>query len=664
MSEKAALNDPAKTANEIATKIESAVRSDDNQSYSNALEEVDKYRASHTQDETNQLVGSIAKKLEADKLLPRVSLFEAKREFDKIDVGGDGTLQVRELNAFKGQRDVNELQQKFIDHVVKNFDTVGDHKSDWSSDSSIAMPELDAGIKAAAEREQRETALNNLFHKDDKGKSLYDKLKDEHGNIPPGAIGRLLDLDKQNPNVLGLTDQDRASLKLLNENKSINQQYNTFADDMKKDDLKKLCQDNGLAFDKLVPAETEKNKAVLESLFHKSAGGQSLYERLKDADGNVPADTVKKLLDLDAKLPAAANLSDRDREALKALSAEGITKDVLAKKCTENGLDLSKLIAGDTQTEKKSPKVGESAQPPVSDGNRSAVTGDSNPRFITPKPIGQVIKESQDQSHLRSGDKHGSSSTELHDRVNSAAHNGITTGRDTHGAQKQGDYHSSAKQGDKSALVVHGDKHQITRHGDLHGSARQGDKPALAAQGEKQQVHRLGDQYGSTKQSENNQSARQGEHDSSGRQSESQANRGDDKNHRAAAQSEQQAGASKIDPPAKVTQGDRTAAANQVEQIPVTPEPLRAMGAVEQAKSDERLKEALTVQRGESYSHCAERLLALAGNNDPTGAQIRKLARQLWIADHKREAYGLRVNQVLNLSDEIKNNKDVAKLFA
>lgn len=646
MSETAGLNQTAKAANEIATKIESAVRSDDNQSYSNALEEVDKYRASHTQEETNQLVGSIAKKLEEDKLLPRVSLFEAKREFDKIDVGGDGTLQVRELNAFKGQRDVNELQQKFIDHVVQNFDTVGDHKSDWSSDSSIAMTELDAGIKAAADREQRETALKNLFQKDAKGTSLYDKLKDDNGNIPPQAIGNLLDMDKQNPKVLGLTDQDRASLKFLNESKTINQQYNAFADDLKKDDLKRLCQDNGLAFDKLVPAETERNKSALESFFHKNTGAESLYDRLKDSNGNIPDGAVKRLLDLDAKLPAAANLSDREREALKALSADGLTKDALEKKCTENGLDFSKLAAGDTQTEKKSPKVGESVQPPISDGNRSAVTndsnrstaasdnnrsavaGDSNPRFITPKPIGQIIQESQARSDLRSGDNHGNSSKEPHERVNNGTHTSLTTRPEIHGASKEGD---------KSASAAQGEKHLTTKQGDHHGSHKQSDQ---------------------------NSSARQGEHNESVKRAEPQGNLAGDKNHRSAAQGEQRTSATQIEQPANLKQGDSNAAASRVEQTPVTPEPPRALAAVEQAKVDEKLKDALTVQRGESYPHCAERLLALAGNNDPTGAQIRRLARQLWIADHKREAYGLRVNQVLNLSDEIRKNKDVAKLFA
>jgi hypothetical protein len=117
-------------------------------------------------------------------------------------------------------------------------------------------------------------------------------------------------------------------------------------------------------------------------------------------------------------------------------------------------------------------------------------------------------------------------------------------------------------------------------------------------------------------------------------------------------------------PHVPVTSAERSNQAQQAaQQVSVKPEQPRVMASVEQVRLGENLKDALTVHKGESYAHCAERLLSLAGNNDPTGGQIRRLARQLWIADHKREAYGLRVNQVLNLSDEIKKNKDLAKLF-
>jgi arsenate reductase-like glutaredoxin family protein len=356
MSEKVAMNDTAQTATEIATSIESAVRKDDNPSYGNALAEVDKFRLTHSADETQKLVGAITKKLEEDKMLPRVSLFEAKRDFDRIDVSGDGNLKVRELNAFKGQRDVNDLQQKFVEQVASNFDGISKHNTEWSTESGITAQDLEAGIKSAAEREQREAALTNLFKKNESGVSLYDKLKDADGNIPPNAIGKLQELDKQNAKVLGLSDQDRASLELLNANKSVNQKVNYFADDMKKEDLKKLCQDNAIDFDKLVPAESERNKAALQNLFQKNANGQSLYERLKDNDGNIPAETVKKLSELDQQLPAASGLSDKDRATLKALGTEDVSKDLLNQKCKDSGLDLSTLMAEPAQVEKKSPE--------------------------------------------------------------------------------------------------------------------------------------------------------------------------------------------------------------------------------------------------------------------------------------------------------------------
>lgn len=85
--------------------------------------------------------------------------------------------------------------------------------------------------------------------------------------------------------------------------------------------------------------------------------------------------------------------------------------------------------------------------------------------------------------------------------------------------------------------------------------------------------------------------------------------------------------------------------------------------ATEQKAREEKVKDALTVRSGESYSQAAERLLSLAGHSDPSGKEIRQVAHELWLADHKRKANGLKSHQVLELGDHLKKNAALSTLF-
>ncbi|CAN5297346.1 hypothetical protein BH10CYA1_BH10CYA1_28950 [soil metagenome] len=91
----------------------------------------------------------------------------------------------------------------------------------------------------------------------------------------------------------------------------------------------------------------------------------------------------------------------------------------------------------------------------------------------------------------------------------------------------------------------------------------------------------------------------------------------------------------------------------------------RSLPHTEELKNEERaakIAEALKVHKGESYSHSAVRLLALAGNSDPSGKEIRDLSRQLQKAHHwKRE---LNVNESLTIDKaESKKNPALAHIF-
>jgi hypothetical protein len=90
----------------------------------------------------------------------------------------------------------------------------------------------------------------------------------------------------------------------------------------------------------------------------------------------------------------------------------------------------------------------------------------------------------------------------------------------------------------------------------------------------------------------------------------------------------------------------------------------QAKAESEKAALDQKILEARTVQPGHSYAQTAEQLLALAGVKDPTPIQLHRLAHQLWEADRHRPANTLPKGTVLNLSDDIRKNKDVAKLLS
>jgi hypothetical protein len=85
--------------------------------------------------------------------------------------------------------------------------------------------------------------------------------------------------------------------------------------------------------------------------------------------------------------------------------------------------------------------------------------------------------------------------------------------------------------------------------------------------------------------------------------------------------------------------------------------------AADKALLDQKILDARTVQAGHSYAQTAEALLALAGVKDPSKQQLHRLAHQLWEADNERPANTLPKGWVLNLSDDIRKNKDVAKLL-
>jgi len=370
----------AETSTQVAQRLETAVTSNDSDAYNSAMKEVQKFSRSHSPHDSQAMIGAITKKLEDDQCLPRLALYETKKNFDSIDSNRDGKLNSFEITNFKQVGTRNGLSRNMIADVEGKIDQIGHKEGVWGFRSSvISREDLDGRLSTS-------NKLAHLMEKGQDGMSLYDRLKDKDGNIP--TIGKILDLDKKDPAILKLSDEDRETLKYLQSERKYSSMV-PYTDDMKSDRLKDIFREQDLDFDKL--------------------------------------------------------------------------------------------------------------RSPTGTGNKN-----------------------------QSAD--GSSSSER----------------------------------------------------------------------------------------------------------------------------EQQ--------PAEETRGGRRDATRQQPDQSASPAERETIDAARK-KMDAQIKEALTVHEGESYWHSAERLLSLAENNDPTSMQLHRLSHQLWVADHKREANGLSVNQILRVSDQIRENRDVATLF-
>src|ERR1700677_1882105 len=82
-----------KPSAETADHLEKAVRANDKTGYDNAMAEVNNYQNTHSPQENKAYTAAVTKRLEDDKVLPTVALFEAQNSFNKIDTSGNGRLE-------------------------------------------------------------------------------------------------------------------------------------------------------------------------------------------------------------------------------------------------------------------------------------------------------------------------------------------------------------------------------------------------------------------------------------------------------------------------------------------------------------------------------------------------------------------------------------------
>ncbi len=175
----------------------------------------------------------------------------------------------------------------------------------------------------SADAQAGQTALSDLTAKPNGGRSLMERVSDGDG----GLSIRKIDALAANPERNNLTPRNVETLKYLQDHAPISGDY-------KKADLQKLAADSGQSWDRLSarPERTRlddvsrSRQEEFAHLFEKKNGKESLYDRVKGADGGISTDRINAEL----KNPA---LGARDRHSLeyvKSLARDGWTdkKDI------------------------------------------------------------------------------------------------------------------------------------------------------------------------------------------------------------------------------------------------------------------------------------------------------------------------------------------------
>ncbi len=139
--------------------------------------------------------------------------------------------------------------------------------------------------------------------------SLYDRLKAPDGSIRAGAIEN--ELAKKD-----LSDHDREALEYLNSQRSFMSRFSPIGSgaDLSEAQLRALAKDNGLS-DTYLKSHGFGHESELKNLFAKDAAGHSLYERIRDVDGNIRPGAINDEL-------SRFNVNEKNRKTLEYLKSQ------------------------------------------------------------------------------------------------------------------------------------------------------------------------------------------------------------------------------------------------------------------------------------------------------------------------------------------------------
>lgn len=230
---------------QTAQHIESAVMHCDDTQYQRAVvDEVNEFRWSRTESETTAYIAGINKQLKADQMLPAVALFDANSNFKKMDADKSDYVNIAELDKYKSNPDLNDLQRGFVGYVQARYDRIRNYNTSWETafgGNNEAISQDDTAIGSAQQR-----SLVDLFAKGDDGISLYDRLKDKNGNIDRDKMGSLARLDLEH-SPKWMTAADRSTLWVMYDWKLAPFGVGS----LKRSEIDQMAKQNGTSLEKL-----------------------------------------------------------------------------------------------------------------------------------------------------------------------------------------------------------------------------------------------------------------------------------------------------------------------------------------------------------------------------------------------------------------------------
>jgi hypothetical protein len=172
---------------------------------------------------------------------------ETQHMFDSYHPDGYDRLTKDDINGYAAKDQVNDLERRFIGEVRNHYDDIrnvdGNDGHLWMNADDITRSDVQKGLT-------QQSAFHHLFERDLNGKSLMERLApDADGHIEPGKINDWLDSGRDG-NGNPLSEEDKRSLELLNNNKSFWESL-PFTNDQNKEDIERLAKQNGTNLDEL-----------------------------------------------------------------------------------------------------------------------------------------------------------------------------------------------------------------------------------------------------------------------------------------------------------------------------------------------------------------------------------------------------------------------------
>jgi|688.fasta_scaffold436481_2 hypothetical protein len=178
-------NETKESANRIGLEIETSVAHDSLQNYRLAMGHASEFMKAHP--EQRDIF-----KYEIEAKLGRDGATSAVIDFELVhaDTGAGSTISKQQISDAKYNPDLNALQKDLLNAAEKNYDQLPPYF--WSLSLTNASM---SGIRSRLQNEQQSllpgNQIRNFFAQDEQGTSLYERVKDENGNIRYGAIAEL-----------------------------------------------------------------------------------------------------------------------------------------------------------------------------------------------------------------------------------------------------------------------------------------------------------------------------------------------------------------------------------------------------------------------------------------------------------------------------------------